>query len=176
MKKCLVVIDYQIDFVNGSLGFERAEKIENRLAEKIKFCRQNGYEIVFTFDTHKKDYLSTNEGKHLPVEHCILGSEGHNLFGKVSLQLRKEDRKIFKPSFGSGELYEFLKDNDFDEVELCGVVTDICVLSNAVLAKTALPEARVVVDKTCVASNDPESERAAFTVLKSIQVEIENEV
>ena len=172
MKKCLIVVDYQNDFVTGSLGFARAEQLDGRIADKIEDYRNDSWEIVFTFDTHEENYLRTNEGKNLPVEHCIKGTDGHELYGKTAEMLEESDKCFFKSSFGSAELFEYLKDKKFDKVELCGVVTNICVISNAVLAKTALPEAEVSVDSTCVASNDDSLNKSALDVMKSLQINV----
>ena len=151
MRKCLIVVDYQNDFVTGSLGFAKAEQLDGRIADKIAKCRNEGWEIVFTFDTHEENYLQTNEGRNLPVEHCIKGTNGHKLYGRTAKMLKESDKCFYKPSFGSAELFEYLKAERFDKVELCGVVTNICVISNAVLAKTALPESEISVDSACVA-------------------------
>lgn len=172
MRKCLIVVDYQNDFVTGSLGFEKAEQLDGRIADKIVKCRNEGWEIVFTFDTHEENYLQTNEGRNLPVEHCIKGTDGHKLYGRTAEMQEECDRCFYKPSFGSAELFEYLKDEKFDKVELCGVVTNICVISNAVIAKTALPEAEVSVDSTCVASNDDNLNKSALDVMQSLQINV----
>lgn len=172
MKKCLIVVDYQNDFVTGSLGFKKAEQLDNRIAEKIEKYRNEGWEISFTFDTHEENYLNTNEGRNLPVAHCIKGTDGHKLYGKTAKMLTKSDRCFFKSSFGSTELFEHLKAEKFDIVELCGVVTNICVISNAILVKTALPEAEVSVDSACVASNDDSLNKSALDVMQSLQINV----
>lgn len=172
MKKCLIVVDYQNDFVTGSLGFEKAEQLDDRIADKIEKYRNDGWKIIFTFDTHEENYLLTNEGKNLPIEHCIKGTDGHKLYGRTAQMLKESDKCFFKPSFGSAELFEYLKAEKFDSVELCGVVTNICVISNAVLAKTALPESEVSVDSAYVASNDDNLNNAALDVMQSLQINI----
>lgn len=172
MRKCLIVVDYQNDFVTGSLGFEKAEQLDGRIADKIESYRTNDWEIIFTFDTHEENYLQTNEGRNLPVEHCIKGTDGHKLYGRTAEMREECDRCFYKPSFGSAELFEYLKDEKFDKVELCGVVTNICVISNAVIAKTALPEAEVSVDSTCVASNDDNLNKSALDVMHSLQINV----
>ncbi len=172
MKKCLIVVDYQNDFVTGSLGFKKAEQLDDRIAEKIEKYRSENWEIVFTFDTHEENYLNTNEGRNLPVAHCIKGTDGHKLYGKTANMLKQSDKCFYKPSFGSAELFEYLKAEKFDIVELCGVVTNICVISNAVLAKTALPEAEVSVDSACVASNDDSLNKSALDVMQSLQINV----
>ena len=170
--KAVVVVDYQVDFVNGALGFAGAELLDPLIAAKIEQCRKDGGKVIFTFDTHTGDYLNTAEGRKLPVPHCITGTEGHKLYGEVAKCVRPEDTVIEKPSFGSLELIDVLKSGGFDEVELCGLVTDICVVSNAIIAKTALPEARVVVDSKACASFDKDKHSAALEVMKSVQVDV----
>ena len=170
--KALVVVDYQIDFVNGALGFAGAELLDPLIVEKIEQCRKEGGKVIFTFDTHTEDYLNTAEGRKLPVPHCIKGTEGHKLYGEVANSVKPEDTVIEKPSFGSLELIKVLQDGCFDEVELCGLVTDICVVSNAVIAKAALPEARVVVDGKACASFDKDKHNAALEVMKSVHVDV----
>ena len=172
MKKALVVVDYQIDFVNGALGFAGAELLDALIAGKIEQCRKEGGKVIFTLDTHTEDYLNTAEGRKLPVPHCIKGTEGHKLFGKVAECMRPEDTVIEKPSFGSLEFIDVLRAENFDEVELCGLVTDICVVSNAVIAKAALPESRVVVDSKACASFDRDKHNAALEVMRSVQVDV----
>lgn len=173
--KALIVVDYQIDFVNGALGFAGAELIEPLIIEKIKDCRRNGGTVIFTYDTHHEDYLNTAEGKKLPVPHCIEGTAGYELYGKVRDCLEDGDIVIRKPSFGSLELADILREKQFDEVELCGLVTDICVVSNAIIAKAALPEARVTVDGRACASFDKSAHKAALQVMKSVQIDVIND-
>lgn len=172
MRKCLIVVDYQNDFVTGSLGFAKAEQLDSRIADKIAKCRNEGWEIVFTFDTHEENYLQTNEGRNLPVKHCIKGTNGHKLYGRTAEMLKESDKCFYKPSFGSAELFEYLKAERFDKVELCGVVTNICVISNAVLAKTALPESEISVDSACVASNEDNLNKSALDVMQSLQINV----
>lgn len=170
--KALVVVDYQNDFVNGSLGFAGAELLEPIIAGKIEEYRKKGGRIIFTLDTHGEDYLETAEGRKLPVKHCIEGTEGHKLYGKVADCVCKDDIVITKGTFGSLELAEFLAGKKYTEVEFCGLVTDICVVSNAVIAKAALPESRIVVDSSACASFDNEKHKAALEVMKSVQIDV----
>ena len=124
MKRLLVVVDYQNDFVDGALGFKGAELISHNIAELIKEFRNQGDEVVFTYDTHNEDYLNTVEGKNLPVPHCLRGSDGWQLYPEINALLG--DAKVFeKPGFGSKELGHYIEDNDFDEIFLCGLVSDI---------------------------------------------------
>lgn len=170
--KALIVVDYQVDFVNGALGFEGAELLEPVILEKIEETRNAGGRIIFTLDTHSENYLETAEGRKLPVVHCVDGSEGHKLFGRLAESVQGEDIVIKKPSFGSLELADILRENKFDEVELCGLVTDICVVSNAIIAKAALPESRVIVDSRACASFDKSAHEAALKVMKSVQIDV----
>lgn len=174
MKKCLIVVDYQNDFVSGSLGFPEAVALEGAIAEKIRRYRGEGGEVLFTFDTHEPDYMETQEGHNLPVAHCLLGTPGHALYGQVAALIEEGDKRFYKPAFGSDELYSYLKETPFSAIELAGVVSNICVISNAVLAKTAQPETPVVVDARCTASNDPRLNEAALDVIASLQVQILN--
>ncbi len=173
--KALIVVDYQVDFVSGALGFAGAELLEPIIIEKIRETRKNGGTVIFTYDTHHGDYLSTAEGKKLPVPHCIENTEGYELYGKVRDCLEDGDIVIKKPSFGSMELADILRKKKFDEMELCGLVTDICVVSNAIIAKAALPEARVIVDGKACASFDKDAHEAALKVMRSVQIDVIND-
>lgn len=170
--KALVVVDYQNDFVNGSLGFAGAERLEPVILSKIEATRAQGGQVIFTFDTHGENYLDTAEGRKLPVVHCVDGTEGHRLFGRVAEAVRPEDILIKKPAFGSLELADLLKKCGFDEVELCGLVTDICVVSNAIIAKAALPESRIVVDGSACATADPAAHERALAVMRGVQIDV----
>lgn len=172
MKKALIVVDFQNDFVTGSLGFPGATELDSRIAEKIKECRRKGFEIIFTFDTHEENYLSTQEGKKLPVQHCIRGTKGWKLYGSVAECCMDEDVKFEKNTFGSLDLAEYLAKRGFDEVMLVGLVSNICVISNAVLAKAALPEGEIVVDSSCTASADKDLNREVLDVMRSLQITI----
>ena len=143
----LIVIDYQKDFVSGALGFVGAESYDTPIANRIMQAREAGEEVIFTLDTHDADYMNTTEGKHLPIPHCLADSEGWQLYGKVAECITTADPVFIKPTFGSLELANYLREKGYERVELCGLVSHICVLSNAVLAKAALPEAEIVVDR-----------------------------
>lgn len=172
MKKCLVVIDYQNDFVSGSLGFEKAKELDSEIANLIEKYHNNSDDVVFTLDTHYDDYMNTIEGKSLPVPHCIKGTIGHNLYGKVSHSVKESDLLFEKNTFGSDKLFEYLKNNRYSSIELVGVVTNICVISNAVIAKTAQPETEIIVNKNLVASNDDKLNDEALSVMSSFQIKI----
>ncbi len=184
MKKLLIVVDYQVDFVDGTLGFEGAELLDARIARKIDEYREAGDAIYFTFDTHRRDYLETQEGRKLPIEHCIEGTEGHGLYGEVARHRQDTDRVFYKPAFGSSDLFERLANlqstadaldtQPFESIELVGLVSNICVLSNAVLARTACPEVPVIVDASCTAAADPGMNEKALDILEGLQVEVTN--
>ena len=172
VKKCLIVVDYQNDFVTGSLGFPDAVALEHGIAEKIRQYRESCGEIVFTFDTHYENYLSTQEGRVLPVPHCLKGTAGHELYGEPGKLALPSDMAFDKNTFGSRELFEYLKNTPFDSIELVGVVSNICVISNAILVKTAQPETPIIVDAKCTASNDSSLNQAALDVMASLQIEV----
>jgi nicotinamidase-related amidase len=177
MKKLLVVVDYQNDFIKGGLAFPQAVALENGLCDIIKKYVSDGNEVVFTMDTHQKDYLSTYEGKHLPVEHCISGTEGWELYGKVKKLFDKGNFKIFKKStFGSFDLAEYVKKSGFHQIEFVGIITYICVLSNVLICKAACPEAEVAVYRKLVASPDNELNDKTLDVLRSTMIVIKDEV
>lgn len=170
MKRLLIVVDYQKDFVDGALGFPGAERLAGPIQAKMEAYRRAGDEVAFTFDTHGPDYLNTQEGKRLPVPHCIRGTEGWNLFGPLNVQ---PGEKIFqKETFGSAELFDYLRANAYESIELVGLVSSICVISNAVLAKAAQPEARIVVDSACTDGLDKELHAAALRVMAGVHIDV----
>lgn len=169
--KSIVVVDMQNDFIDGSLGTKEAQEMLPRLKDKLKKVVENGSaELVFTMDTHGKDYLNTQEGKKLPVEHCIKGTQGWEISPELGEFVAKAKAVVEKPTFGSMELIKHLK--AADEVELVGLCTDICVISNALLIKAAYPEMKVSVDAQCCAGVTPESHANALEAMKMCQVEI----
>ena len=174
MKKILIVVDMQNDFIDGSLGTKEAESIVDHVVEEIN----KDYSLVIaTRDTHPENYLKTNEGKHLPVKHCIKNSEGWQIRPEVFEAIEaKEYLVIDKPTFGSEKLVEILKKiNEEEEIEtitLVGLCTDICVVSNALLVKAAFPEKRIEVKENCCAGVTPQSHEAALTTMKMCQIEV----
>lgn len=165
MKKTLIVVDMQNDFINGALGTKEAEAIVENVKKKIAQYRDAGNEIIFTRDTHQENYLETNEGRHLPVEHCIEGTEGWKIAEGLEVPGAVY---INKPSFG----YVDWKDYQLEEVEIIGLCTDICVVSNALIIKALYPEIPVSVDASCCAGVTPESHEAALLTMKMCQVAI----
>ena len=175
MKKALIVVDIQNDFVSGSLGSEQAQLIIPYIKAKIDEYHKRGDEIIFTRDTHQVNYLETQEGKNLPMEHCIAGTDGWNIYDDID----KGCMGCFyldKPSFGWPNWNETLSRiiNDIDEIEICGLCTDICVVSNALIIKAHFPEIKVTVDAKCCAGVTDESHKAALLTMKMCQVNVIN--
>ncbi|MEL7608154.1 MAG: isochorismatase family cysteine hydrolase [Bacillota bacterium] len=172
MKNLLIVVDYQNDFVDGALGFPGAQTLDAPIAERIKLRRSQGYDILFTLDTHEETYLDTQEGKRLPVRHCIRGDRGHELYGEVAKELRPEDTCIKKAALGSGDLLTYLMKRPYDQIELVGLVSNMCVISNAVVCKAALPEANVSVCARLTKSFDPELHEKSLDVMQGLHIDI----
>ncbi|MBN1891237.1 MAG: cysteine hydrolase [Clostridiales bacterium] len=173
MQRLLIVVDYQNDFVDGALGFPGAELLHDPICRKIEKYKEEGETVVFTKDTHNPDYLETQEGENLPVIHCVRGTKGHEFYGK--LKKLSEGCMVFeKYTFGSDRLFDYLRSSGFTGIELVGLVSNICVLSNAIIAKTALPEARIVVDAACTGSHDRTIHEKTLDVLESVQIHVTN--
>ena len=174
MKNYLIVVDMQNDFIDGSLGTKEAVAIVGKVAEKI---RSFSGDVIFTRDTHGPDYLETQEGKRLPVRHCVKDSAGWQI--REGLESIRQCTVIDKPGFGSTELGVLLAQKDLAEkigsITLVGLCTDICVISNALLLKAFLPETPICVDAACCAGVTPESHRGALEAMKMCQITIENE-
>ncbi len=169
MKKLLVIVDMQRDFVSGSLGTEEALAILPAVRALIFAAREAGEEVVFTQDTHGEDYLSTQEGQRLPVPHCIKGREGHKIMPELAVQ----GARIFeKNTFGSVALAQYAAAGNYDEICLAGLCTDICVVSNALLVKAFCPNARVKVVAEGCAGTTPAAHKAALDTMRSCQVDI----
>ncbi|MDR2821928.1 MAG: cysteine hydrolase family protein [Acholeplasmatales bacterium] len=172
-KKCLIVIDYQVDFVTGSLGFNEARQLEDKLEVLINKKRLESYDIIYTYDTHFKDtYFDTIEAKNLPILHTVKGTPGFELYGKIKKTRKKEDVIFEKETFGSIELGKYILDNNYLEIEIVGVVTNICVLSNATIIRSFCKNALISVLKDYCASNDLLLHEKALDVLKSISVNV----
>ncbi len=173
MKRILIVVDMQNDFITGTLGSDSAREIVPRVAEKIEAARKRGDKIVYTQDTHEKTYLESFEGKHLPVSHCIRGGEGIQIY--FELAPREGEIVLEKPTFGSVELPALLKPYMKPDtvIELCGVCTDICVVSNALLLRAHYPENEIVVDSAACAGVTPESHEAALTTMRACQIDVQ---
>ena len=175
MQHYLIVVDMQNDFIDGALGTKEAVAIVPAVEKKI---REFNGTVLFTRDTHTEAYLQTQEGRNLPVPHCIRGTEGWQI--RAELDALRKTEAIDKVTFGSSALAELLrKENERDpigSVTLIGLCTDICVISNAMTIKAFLPETELIVDAACCAGVTPESHLRALEAMKVCQVRIDNEV
>ncbi|MCL1852796.1 MAG: cysteine hydrolase [Peptococcaceae bacterium] len=175
MKKAFVIIDMQNDFIDGMLGSPAAQAIVPRIIDKIKTHRQKGSAIIFTRDTHGQDYLQTQEGRNLPVPHCIAGTPGWQISDPIAAAADLSACIVFnKDCFGSLELAQYLCQEGYEDIELAGLVSSICVVSNALLIKAHLPEARVTVDAACTAGVSDEDYQASLCVMKMCHVAMDN--
>ncbi|MGN0324701.1 MAG: cysteine hydrolase family protein [Lachnospiraceae bacterium] len=165
MKRTLIVVDMQNDFIDGALGTKEAVAIVPSVKAKIREYQERGDEIIFTRDTHQADYLSTPEGKKLPVEHCIEGTHGWQIAEGLEVP---GCSYIDKPTFG----WTHWNERTFDEIELIGLCTDICVVSNALILKATFPEAKIMVDASCCAGVTPATHAAALETMKMCQIDV----
>ncbi len=176
MRRILIVIDMQNDFIDGSLGTAEAVAIVEKVKDKIRSW--NPENLIATMDTHEEDYLQSQEGRMLPVRHCIRGSKGWQIREDIAQILGKA--KIYeKPTFGSIRLaqdLQALSRQEEIELELIGLCTDICVVSNALLLKAAMPQVRISVDPSCCAGVTPQLHEAALATMASCQIQIESEI
>jgi nicotinamidase-related amidase len=166
MKRSLIVIDMQNDFITGSLGTKEAQAILPNVKKKIEEYNARGDEIIFTRDTHQANYLSTNEGKHLPVKHCIVNTQGWQIADGLEIN---DCQYINKSTFGwtNWRVYDY-----FEEIEIIGICSDICVISNALILKATFPEANITVDANCCAGTTPDNHKAALAVMKACQINV----
>lgn len=171
MKKLLIVVDYQNDFVTGSLGFSSAKKLYPRILALIDEFEKSGDDVVMTRDVHGKDYLHTEEGRNLPVPHCLQGTEGA-LFYQGLEQISSHHPVFEKDTFGSKKLGEWLSSHSYDEIVLCGVDLSICVTANAIIAKTFSPNAHVVIDLSASGTGDEEAFEYSVRELRRLQIEV----
>lgn len=171
MKNLLVIVDFQNDFVCGSLGFGEAKNLEKVIKEKIKEYKND--DIVFTLDTHGSDYFNTIEGKNLPIKHCIKDTFGHEIYGELN-KIAKNYTCIEKETFASKELLHFIESKSFvyGSIEICGLVSDICVVSNAIIAKAASPNSKILVDSKATSSPNLKMQEIAFKMMKNLHIEV----
>lgn len=170
--KYLIVVDMQKDFVEGALGSKEAAEIVPAVVEKI---RQFQGTVIYTMDTHTEEYLSTQEGRYLPVKHCIKGTEGWRLVAPVEELRAGQKAAVYeKSTFACRQLAEDLlakhQERPIDSIELSGVCTDICVVSNALLLKAYLPETQILADASCMAGVTPGKHQAALETMRSCQI------
>ncbi len=174
MKKILLVVDYQEDFVTGSLGFPKAVGLDAKIAKRIRQAQKRAEMVIFTMDTHyEANYLETQEGIALPVPHCIKGEKGWNLYGETGKAVSNPGY-IGKSTFGALGLLDVLKSYEEKDVtiEIVGVVTNMCVISNAIICKTILPEALIIINAELCASFDDELHEKALDVMESMQMKV----
>ncbi len=173
MKKLLLVIDMQNDFIHGTLGTKEAVEILPRVIKKVE---THDGDIIYTKDTHTVNYKNTQEGRRLPVQHCVRGTDGWRLESTLEkMFLERDCLGVEKPTFGSKELPALIErqyPDGLEEIELVGLCTDICVISNALLLKAFFPEVKISVDAACCAGVTPESHRNALEAMKMCQVEV----
>lgn len=179
MAKLLVVIDYQKDFVDGTLGFEKAVTLEQGIYDKVNKYLKNGDKVLFTYDTHYEEYLQTREGKNLPILHCIKGTNGHKLYGKINDFSNSENTMHYeKKGFGISpeDVIQIANEvgEDIKEIELVGVVTNICVISNMVLFQSQYRNADITVDASLCASFDDSLHEKALDVIEGLQGKVIN--
>ncbi|MCL2889511.1 MAG: cysteine hydrolase [Eggerthellaceae bacterium] len=184
MKRLLLVVDFQNDFVDGALGFPGAADLELPIAEKIRGYRSAGDVVAFTRDAHCADYLATQEGKYLPVEHCLEGSAGLEFFGEVAALVEEGDLVFEKPTFGSTKFADFLAARQeaaqeageaaFASIEIVGLVSNLCVLANAVIAKTVCPEVPIILDAACTDSYDASLHEKSLDIMEGFQIQVIN--
>ena len=181
MTDLLIVVDMQRDFISGPLGSEQARAIVPAVCARIRQASAEGTQVIFTLDTHGEDYLSTREGRLLPVPHCISGTTGWTLEPAIANECTHGMISFEKPTFGSTELAHHAAqlaamrgtpDGKGMTIELCGVCTDVCVVSNAMLLKAALPEADILVQAALCAGVTPEKHEAALTTMRSCQIQV----
>lgn len=174
----LIVVDMQNDFVSGALGTPEAREIVPRVVGRVVDGINRGERVLFTRDTHEPDYLDTQEGRKLPVPHCVRGTEGWEIVDQL-LPDTGERTVLDKPAFGSRALGELLAAENEREpvgkITLVGLCTDICVISNALLLKAFLPETEIAVDAACCAGVTPQSHQTALAAMKMCQITVENE-
>jgi nicotinamidase-related amidase len=174
-KRFLIVVDMQNDFIDGSLGTPEAQGIVPAVVDRVGKAREDGETVIATMDTHEENYLDTREGRYLPVRHCIRGTEGWRIRPEVA-KLLGGCVSLEKPTFGSMNLFGLIHQISGGEkelaIELVGLCTDICVISNALILKTAFPEADIIVRRNCCAGSTPEKHEAALQVMASCQIDV----
>lgn len=167
MRETLIVVDMQNDFIDGTLGTKEAQAIVSNVAKKIKEYKDAGKQVIFTRDTHPENYLEIYEGKHLPVTHCVKNTIGWQISDKLDFDI-DNDILIDKITFG----WTHWDDFKFESVEICGLCTDICVISNALIIRANHPEIDITVDASCCAGVTPDTHNAALATMKMCQIEV----
>lgn len=171
--KTLIVVDMQNDFITGPLGTPEAHEIIPSVKKKIEECIYNNWNIIFTKDTHRDNYLDSLEGKKLPVKHCVKYTQGWEIYDELFQYIRDyvNTNVIYKDSFGYHLWCNWHKKMS-EDIEIIGLCTDICVISNALILKSIFPEREITVDASCCAGTTPENHKAALQVMKSCQINV----
>ncbi len=179
--RLLLVIDMQNDFITGALGNDECRAVVPKVIARMEQARKDGWKIICTQDIHEDNYLETGEGRRLPVEHCLRGTNGAELIDEIEEFMTRYDdhHELFlsespfeKSAFGSTDLSNALKKYDIEEIELIGVCTDICVISNAMILRSDYPEIEVSVNQQCCAGVSPESHKNALMAMQGCQINI----
>ena len=187
--KCLILVDLQKDFIDGALGSPEAQAIVPRVVDKINnYSDKNNTLVLFTKDTHYDNYMDTLEGSYLPIPHCIENTPGWSINKEISKVVKKHgflsyssdkiiNSRVYKNTFGSDDLKAFFEKfkDDIEEIEFVGLCTDICVISNVLMARMVLPNTEITVDASCCAGVTPDKHQAALEVMRSCQINVINE-
>jgi nicotinamidase/pyrazinamidase len=171
MEKLLIVVDYQVDFVVGALGFKGAELLEPHIVSLIHSFEDSGDDVVFTKDIHEDNYLHEEEGRNLPIPHCLRGTPGSEFYGQIA-ELAKKHPVFEKPTFGSAELLKYIQKKNYRKIALCGLDGSICVFANAIVAKTANPDAHIEVYADATGSGDPEALETAYRAMRRLHIDV----
>ena len=175
-QKFLIVVDMQKDFIDGALGTKEAEAIVPAAAARVRECKDAGYTVIATLDTHEENYLDTREGQFLPVKHCVRNTEGWLIRSEIREAMGENAVLVEKPTFGSTRLPQIIREKCGGEqpavIELLGLCTDICVISNALLLKAAFHETDFIVRADCCAGVTPEKHMAALETMRSCQIRV----
>lgn len=172
MKKVLVVIDMQNDFITGVLGNSECRAVVPHVVKRVQEAVNDHTDLLFSQDTHQENYLSTQEGRKLPIPHCIENTDGWNIIPELEETAEQKGIVFKKETFGSRDIAEYVKAHGYEEVELIGVCTDICVISNAMTIKSFVPEAEISVNEACCAGVTPQSHRTAVEAMKACQINL----
>ena len=172
--KCLVVVDMQNDFIYGSLATREAQEIVDNVMTKVKNCKKNKYEIYFTEDTHKENYLETLEGQRSPIKHCIYGTTGWEIIDDLKPYVKLTYQKPTFSCMGLINYIHYMRES-VESVEIIGVHTNLSVVSNALIIRGVLPDVPITVDASCCAGTTPELHKAALDIMNSCQIDIINE-
>lgn len=172
MKKALVIIDMQNDFITGVLGNDECRAVVPKVVKRVQEAVNDKMDIIFSQDTHQENYLSTQEGKKLPVPHCMKNTDGWKIIPELAEVAEQKGVIFTKETFGSRAMAEYIMEHSYDEVELVGVCTDICVISNAITIKSFAPELEVFVNESCCAGVSMQSHQTAIEAMKACQINV----